>query len=100
MEPLQVHYVDLGVPRVTELRSDLAIGRTEGNDLILNHPSVSRKHARIEDRNGNWWIVDLKSTFSADVDTASYAFVRRMLASGRLPPPFTSAGLKKRPIRA
>ncbi|WP_229487614.1 vWA domain-containing protein [Pseudoduganella lutea] len=26
------------------------------------------------------------STFSADVDTASYAFVRRMLASGRLPP--------------
>jgi Ca-activated chloride channel family protein len=27
------------------------------------------------------------STFSADVDTASYAFVRRMLASGRLPAP-------------
>lgn len=27
------------------------------------------------------------STFSADVDTASYAFVRRQLTSGRLPPP-------------
>jgi Ca-activated chloride channel family protein len=27
------------------------------------------------------------STFSADVDTASYAFVRRTLADGRLPPP-------------
>jgi Ca-activated chloride channel family protein len=27
------------------------------------------------------------STFSLDVDTASYAFVRRMLMSGRLPPP-------------
>jgi len=27
------------------------------------------------------------STFSADVDTASYAFVRRLLASGRMPPP-------------
>jgi len=26
------------------------------------------------------------STFSADVDTASYAFVRRLLASGRMPP--------------
>jgi Ca-activated chloride channel family protein len=26
------------------------------------------------------------STFSADVDTASYAFVRRMLAAGRMPP--------------
>jgi Ca-activated chloride channel family protein len=27
------------------------------------------------------------STFSADVDTASYAFVRRMLSAGRTPPP-------------
>lgn len=27
------------------------------------------------------------STFSTDVDTASYAFVRRMLSSGRMPPP-------------
>jgi Ca-activated chloride channel family protein len=27
------------------------------------------------------------STFSADVDTASYAFVRRMLTAGRQPPP-------------
>jgi len=27
------------------------------------------------------------STFSADVDTASYAFVRRQLSGGRLPPP-------------
>jgi Ca-activated chloride channel family protein len=27
------------------------------------------------------------STFSADVDTASYAFVRRMLSSGRMPAP-------------
>jgi Ca-activated chloride channel family protein len=26
------------------------------------------------------------STFSADVDTASYAFVRRLLAAGRMPP--------------
>ena len=27
------------------------------------------------------------STFSVDVDTASYAFVRRLLADGRMPPP-------------
>jgi Ca-activated chloride channel family protein len=27
------------------------------------------------------------STFSADVDTASYAFARRMLSTGRMPPP-------------
>ena len=50
MEQLQIHYVDLGVPRVADLQSELSVGRTEGNDLILNHPSVSRKHARFEGR--------------------------------------------------
>jgi adenylate cyclase len=62
MEQLQIHYVDLGVARVADLKNDMAVGRTEGNDLVLNHPSVSRKHARFELRNGNWWIIDLKST--------------------------------------
>jgi adenylate cyclase len=67
-EQLQIHYVDLGVPRVTDLRGDTSIGRTEGNDLILNHPSVSRKHARLESRNSKWWIVDLKSTNGVKVN--------------------------------
>jgi len=68
MEQLQIHYIDLGVPRITDLKSDLSIGRTEGNDLVLNHPSVSRKHARIESRDGNWWLVDLKSTNGVKVN--------------------------------
>ncbi len=68
MEQLQIHYVDLGVSRVGDLKSDMAVGRTEGNDLVLNHPSVSRKHARFEGRNGNWWIVDLKSTNGVKVN--------------------------------
>ena len=62
MDQLQIHYVDLGVPRIADVRSELSIGRTEGNDLVLNHPSVSRKHARLESRDSAWWIVDLKST--------------------------------------
>jgi len=62
MEQLQLHYVDLGVPRVMDLKHELSVGRTEGNDLILNHPSVSRKHAKFELRDEYWWIVDLKST--------------------------------------
>ncbi|HEV7921876.1 MAG TPA: adenylate/guanylate cyclase domain-containing protein [Thermoanaerobaculia bacterium] len=61
-DQLQIHYVDLGVPRVADLKVDMAVGRTEGNDLVLNHPSVSRKHARFESRNNHWFIVDLKST--------------------------------------
>ncbi len=68
MDQLQIHYVDLGVPRITDLKSDLSIGRTEGNDLVLNHPSVSRKHARIETREGRWWLIDLKSTNGVKVN--------------------------------
>ena len=68
MEPVQIHYVDLGVPKVLDVRADLGIGRTEGNDLILNHPSVSRKHAKVELRNEHWWIVDLKSTNGVKVN--------------------------------
>ena len=68
MDQLQIHYVDLGVPRVTDLKEDMSVGRTEGNDLVLNHPSVSRKHARVEARGGVWWIVDLKSTNGVKVN--------------------------------
>src|SRR6201991_699318 len=68
MEQLQIHYVDLGVPRITDVRSELSIGRTEGNDLVFNHPSLSRKQRRVEVRNAHWWIVDLKSTNGVKVN--------------------------------
>lgn len=67
-DQLQIHYVDLGVPRVADLKANLAVGRTEGNELILNHPSVSRKHARFEGRGNHWWIIDLKSTNGVKVN--------------------------------
>src|SRR5687768_6642453 len=63
MDQIQLHYVDLGVPRVFDIKGDVAsIGRTEGNDLVLNHPSVSRRHAKLERRDTKWWVVDLGST--------------------------------------
>src|SRR3954464_8073226 len=68
MEQLQLHYVDLGVPRVMDLKHELSVGRTEGNDLVLNHPSVSRKHARFETRDHSFWIIDLKSTNGVKVN--------------------------------
>jgi adenylate cyclase len=68
IEQLQIHYVDMGVPRVTDLAGELSVGRTEGNDLVLNHPSVSRKHARFEVRGDDLWIVDLKSTNGVKVN--------------------------------
>ncbi|HVT04068.1 MAG TPA: adenylate/guanylate cyclase domain-containing protein [Thermoanaerobaculia bacterium] len=70
MEQLQLNYVDLGVPRIFDLREDvILIGRTEGNDLVLNHPSVSRRHAKFERRELKWWIVDLKSTNGVKVNS-------------------------------
>ncbi len=68
MEQMQIHYVDLGVAKVVDVRADMSIGRTEGNDLILNHPSVSRKHAKLESRDEHWWLVDLKSTNGVKVN--------------------------------
>lgn len=43
-------------------RAELAIGRVTGNDLVLPHASVSRRHARIVVKNGRFILVDLKST--------------------------------------
>ncbi len=68
MDQLQVHYVDLGVQRITDVRQETSIGRTEGNDIILNHPSVSRKHAKLELRGEICWIIDLKSTNGVKVN--------------------------------
>lgn len=38
------------------------VGRDEGNDLVLAHPEVSRRHARIERDGQGWRVVDLRST--------------------------------------
>lgn len=39
----------------------LTIGRLVGNDLVLNHPTVSRTHAGIREINGDFWITNLSS---------------------------------------
>ena len=53
--------VDLGHRTIT-------IGREEGNDLVLNHPMVSRRHARLTVTMGGWRIEDLQSTNGTYVD--------------------------------
>lgn len=40
----------------------LTIGRAPANDLVLDHPSVSRNHARIEFDGAQYRVVDLGST--------------------------------------
>ena len=51
------------VPRRLRLvTSPTGIGRTSDNQLVLKDFSVSRHHARVEQRGDTWWIVDLGST--------------------------------------
>ena len=51
-------------PQVHELRTRrITIGTATGNDLILNEPTASRRHAALERRwGGRWRVVDLGST--------------------------------------
>ena len=38
------------------------IGRSSNNDIVLDDPAVSRRHAKISFENGDFWIEDLDST--------------------------------------
>jgi predicted component of type VI protein secretion system len=46
----------------TALTDGMVIGRAPDCQLIVQESSVSRKHARIEQRGLDWWLVDLKSS--------------------------------------
>jgi diguanylate cyclase (GGDEF)-like protein len=39
-----------------------SIGRDRDNDIVLDSDSVSRRHAKLEHREGNFYVVDLDST--------------------------------------
>lgn len=52
---------DLNLDPVTLESEGLTIGRLTGNDLALNHPTVSRTQAGIKEINGDYWIFNLSS---------------------------------------
>lgn len=54
-------FIDLGEVRTFELNGSRTIGRDSNNDIVVTHPTVSRTHARIEQVNGSYQIVDFKS---------------------------------------
>lgn len=56
---IQTHYIN---------NRTITIGRDQENDIVLNHPLVSRKHARIAQENGEYIIYDLNSTNGTYVD--------------------------------
>jgi pSer/pThr/pTyr-binding forkhead associated (FHA) protein/tetratricopeptide (TPR) repeat protein len=53
----------------------MVIGRTEDNDVCLNHRSISRHHAKVVRENGRHSIVDLQSSNGVRVNGEEYGKV-------------------------
>ncbi len=66
--PASYHPVESGTRMVQMNQKSIYIGRDPGNDMVLNHPMVSRRHARIDYQNGQYHISDLNSTNGTFVD--------------------------------
>jgi len=56
------------------------IGRDRNNDLVINHPTVSRSHAEIVSTNAGYEIIDLGSTNKVIVN--GQFFQRKILRNG------------------
>ncbi|MBN1207567.1 MAG: FHA domain-containing protein [Myxococcaceae bacterium] len=56
------------------IRTEMRIGRTEDNDIVIDHRSLSRTHAKIvREDNGEWRIIDMQSANGMTVNGESYA---------------------------
>jgi FHA domain/Cytochrome c3 len=50
---------DINIDPVEIESEGLTIGRSKGNDMALNNPTVSRTHAGIKEINGDYWVFNL-----------------------------------------
>jgi hypothetical protein len=49
---------------------ELLLGRASTCDVVLSDPTVSRRHARLRFRDGNWVLQDLRSTNGTSLNDA------------------------------
>lgn len=54
-------WVDARTPRMALPQSTITVGRSRHCDCVLSDMTVSRRHARIEVRDGGWSVSDLRS---------------------------------------
>jgi len=55
------------------MRSDVKFGRTEENDIVADHQSVSRTHCRFVLDQGQWKVIDNKSANGVRINGEEYA---------------------------
>ncbi|QSQ24058.1 FHA domain-containing protein [Pyxidicoccus parkwayensis] len=56
------------------IRTELRIGRTDDNDITLDHRSLSRTHAKlVREDTGEWRVIDMQSANGLTVNGESYA---------------------------
>ncbi|WP_224245347.1 FHA domain-containing protein [Hyalangium gracile] len=56
------------------IRTEMKIGRTDDNDIVIDHRSLSRTHAKVvREDNGEWKIIDMQSANGLTVNGETYA---------------------------
>lgn len=58
---LRVRSPGVKASRFSIRKNEIKIGRNQGNDLVIDHQTISRNHARLFFAEGKWWIEDLVS---------------------------------------
>ena len=56
-------------------KAAVVIGRTDENDVVVNHRSISRHHAKVVRENGHYHVVDLQSANGVRVNGEEYGKV-------------------------
>ena len=56
-------------------RSPIRLGRSEENDVEIDHPSISRKHCRLHHEAGTWKVMDATSRNGVRVNGEPYAAI-------------------------
>lgn len=59
--PAPASYLVIGERRLPLTASPVGLGRSLDNDVVVEHPRVSRRHAQLRQREGRWWLIDLGS---------------------------------------
>ena len=78
---LEVVRGTFGSNRFSITRAVCSIGRTEDNDIVIPHDSVSSSHATLLQKADSWYVVDLRSANGTFVDGYRVAG-ERMLSAG------------------